>query len=104
MLDKPDLQRYRIAVDDAGSGADLARVVTKLQRAGYDVGGERYKRVPSGYPPDHPRAALLRRDGVYAGLEMALPAEAATAKFPSFCAGHFKKVTPLVDWLADAVG
>ncbi|TMK13805.1 MAG: DUF2461 domain-containing protein [Actinobacteria bacterium] len=104
MLDKHDLQRYREAVDDGGSGTDLARVVTKLERAGYDVGGERYKRVPSGYPPDHPRAALLRRDGVYAGLEMALPAEAATAKFPSFCAGHFKKVTPLVDWLADAVG
>jgi uncharacterized protein (TIGR02453 family) len=103
VLDKPDLQRYRGAVDDAGSGTDLTRVVTKLQRAGYDVGGERYKRVPSGYPPDHPRAALLRRDGVYAGRQMPLPAEAATAKFPSFCAGHFRKVTPLVDWLADAV-
>jgi len=104
VLDKPDLERYRAAVDDAGSGKELARVVTKLQRAGYHMGGERYKRVPGGYRPDHPRAALLRRDGVYAGRQMPLPPEAATAKFPSFCAGHFRKVTPLVDWLADAVG
>ena len=104
MLDKPDLQRYREAVDDAGSGTELARVVTKVERAGYDVGGEHYKRVPGGYPADHPRAALLRRDGVYAGREMPLPPEASTAKFPSFCAGHFRKVTPLVDWLADAFG
>jgi uncharacterized protein (TIGR02453 family) len=48
-LDKPDLERYREAVDDAGTGTDLARVVTKLERAGYGIGGERYKRVPSGY-------------------------------------------------------
>jgi hypothetical protein len=104
MLDKPDLQRYREAVDDADSGMDLRRVVTKLERAGYDIGGERYKRVPSGYPADHPRAGLLRRDGVYAGREMPLPPEAATSKFPSFCAGQFRKVTPLVDWLADVFG
>src|SRR5205809_854739 len=96
----PDTQ----AVHDGGSGTDLARVVTKLERAGYDVGGERYKRVPSGYPPDHPRAALLRRDGVYAGRDLPLPPEAATAKFPSFCAAQFRKVTPLVDWLADVFG
>jgi len=88
MLDKPD----------------LARVVTKLERAGYDIGGERYKRVPSGYPSDHPRAALLRRDGVYAGRDLPLPPEATTSKFPSFCAGQFRKVTPLVDWLADVFG
>jgi hypothetical protein len=104
MLDKPDLKRYREAVDDAGTGTDLARVVTKLERAGYDIGGERYKRVPSGYPSDHPRAALLRRDGVYAGRDLPLPPEAATSKFPSFCAGQFRKVTPLVDWLADVFG
>ena len=104
MLDKPDLKRYREAVDDAGTGTDLARVVTKLERAGYDIGGERYKRVPSGYPSDHPRAALLRRDGVYAGRDLPLPPEATTSKFPSFCAGQFRKVTPLVDWLADVFG
>jgi len=96
MLDKPDLH--------AGTGTDLARVVTKLERAGYDIGGERYKRVPSGYSSDHPRAALLRRDGVYAGRDLPLPPEATTSKFPSFCAGQFRKVTPLVDWLADVFG
>ena len=103
-LDKSDLQRYREAVDDAGTGTDLARVVTKLERARYDIGGERYKRVPSGYPPDHPRAALLRRDGVYAGRDVPLPPEATTSTFPSFCAAQFRKVTPLVDWLAGVFG
>src|SRR6476661_8078951 len=37
MLDKPDLERYRTAVDANPSGAELAKVVTKVERAGYDV-------------------------------------------------------------------
>jgi hypothetical protein len=35
---------------------------------------------------------------------MPLPPEATTSKFPSFCAAQFRKVTPLVDWLAGVFG
>jgi uncharacterized protein (TIGR02453 family) len=100
MLDKPELERYRKAVDARSSGAALGKTVTKVERAGYDLGGEHYKRVPAGFPPDHPREALLRHNGVYAGTEMKLPAEVRTARFPSFCAAHYKKMVPLVDWLS----
>jgi len=103
MLDKPDLERFRMAVDARGSGEALDREVTKLEKAGYDLGGEHYKRVPAGFPPDHPREALLRHNGVYAGTEMKLPAEARTARFPAFCAGHYKKLAPLMDWLSTNV-
>ena len=103
MLDKPDLERFRMAVDARGSGEALDREVTKLEKSGYDLGGEHYKRVPAGFPPDHPREALLRHNGVYAGTEMKLPAEARTARFPAFCAGHYKKLAPLMDWLSTNV-
>ena len=43
------------------------------------------------------------RTGVYAGTEMKLPAEARTARFPAFCAGHYKKLAPLMDWLSTNV-
>ena len=99
MLDKPDLERYRKAVDADRSGADLAKIVTKEARAGYDVGGEHYKRVPAGFAPDHPREALLRHAGIYVGTDMKVPAEAKTARFPAFCAAHYKKMAPLMDWL-----
>jgi uncharacterized protein (TIGR02453 family) len=104
MLDKPELERYRKAVDANRSGGELAKVVTKVERAGYDLGGEHYKRVPAGFIPDHPREALLRHAGVYVGTEMKVPAEARTAKFPSFCAAHYKKMAPLMDWLSANVG
>jgi uncharacterized protein (TIGR02453 family) len=103
MLDKPDLERYRKAVDAERSGAELAKIVTKEERAGYDVGGEHYKRVPAGFSPDHPREALLRHAGVYVGTDMKVPAEAKTARFPAFCAAHYKKMAPLMDWLSTNV-
>jgi uncharacterized protein (TIGR02453 family) len=100
MLDKPDLERYRKAVDADDSGVELAKIVIKEERAGYDVGGEHYKRVPAGFDADHPREALLRHGGIYVGTDMKVPAEAKTATFPSFCAGHYKKMAPLMDWLS----
>jgi uncharacterized protein (TIGR02453 family) len=100
MLDKPELERYRKAVDADPSGAELAKIVAKGERAGYDVGGEHYKRVPAGFAPDHPRAALLRHAGVTVGADMEIPAEARTAKFPAFCATQYKKMAPLVEWLS----
>ena len=100
MLDKPDLERYRKAVDAERSGAELAKIVTKEERAGYDVGGEHYKRVPAGFSPDHPREALLRHAGIYVGTDMKVPAEAKTARFPAFCAARYQKMAPLMDWLS----
>lgn len=100
MLDKPQLERYRAAVDAADSGGELAAIVKKQARAGYDLGGEHYKRVPAGFEADHPREALLRHAGVYVGTSMKVPGEARTARFPAFCAARYKKMAPLMDWLS----
>ena len=100
MLDKPELERYRTAVDGDRAGPELAKIVTKQERAGYDLGGEHYKRVPAGFAPDHPREALLRHAGVYVGTHMKVPPEAKTPTFPAFCAAHYKKMAPLIDWLS----
>jgi uncharacterized protein (TIGR02453 family) len=63
----PDqLTRYRDAV--AGKdGEKLARIVTALVKDGYQVTEPSFKRVPAGYPADHPRANLLRCKGLMAG-------------------------------------
>jgi len=103
MLDKPELERYRKAVDADGSGAELAKIVAKEERAGYGFGGEHYKRVPAGSDPEHPREVLLRHAGIYVGADMKVPSEAKTSKFPAFCATHYKRMAPVMDWLSTNV-
>jgi Conserved hypothetical protein (DUF2461) len=51
---------YRAAVASDASGPELVGIVTALQDDGFEIGGNRLKRAPRGYPADHPRADLLR--------------------------------------------
>src|SRR5262249_43874931 len=60
MFDPDKLARWRKAV--AGKpGEELQKLVDRLRQAGYEVGGhDDYKTVPRGFPPEHPRAELLK--------------------------------------------
>ena len=50
-------------------------------------------------PPE--RTDLLLHDGLYAGRETAVPPEVHTRELPAFCAGRYRELAPLVDWLAE---
>lgn len=99
---KDQLAAYRDAVVDGERGRALSKVLTKLDKGGYPVGGKHYKRVPRGFDPDHERAALLLHAGMFTMKEMKLPPETHSAKFVPYCAGHYKKVLPLFDWLTES--
>lgn len=100
-FERPVLERYREAVADSSRGAALRQAADEVARAGYDLGGRHYKRVPAGYEVPPEREELLLHDGLYAGRELAVPAETHTQEFPAFCAGHYRKLARLVDWLAE---
>jgi uncharacterized protein (TIGR02453 family) len=97
----PALARYRSAVLDEDKGAALAKIVAKLRKDGRDVGGESYKKVPRGVSQDHPRAALLKHGGLYAGWEGKHPAELFTPKIVDFVAKECARLAPIHRWLAD---
>jgi hypothetical protein len=96
---KETLARYREQLLDEERGVALADVVEELRRQGYVVGGESYKRTPRGIPADHPRAALLRRGGLFATLDLDHPSELATPGFVGFAFDHFARMAPLHLWL-----
>jgi hypothetical protein len=77
----------------------LASIVARLETAGYKMGGEQLKRVPSGWPQDHPRARLLRHKLVYVyrdfGLQPWLGSAAARARVVKV----FTAAEPLSAWL-----
>lgn len=99
LFDKPTLDRYRRAVADPKRGGTLAKVARKLERDGYELGGREYKRVPAGYDVVGERADLIRHAGLYAGMTLKPPRETHTGAFAEFCFGHYRRMTPLQEWL-----
>lgn len=97
------LARYRAKVAAQRTGAPLAEILSKLEKAGYSRAGEELKRVPAGLPQDHPRAHLLRHKRLYIyknfGLQPWLGSSAARK--------HVVKVwhdaNPLNEWFAKHV-
>lgn len=93
------LARWRRAVTGA-PGAALLAILARLRRAGHTVSDEYdYRRMPAGFAPDHPRAALLRKRGLACAFP-AIPAgllhEPALA---DWLVDHARTAAPLVIWL-----
>ena len=98
-FDAARLARWRKAV--AGKpGEELAKVVAKLRKAGYTVGGhDDLKKVPRGFDPDHPRAELLKMRGL-TGMLPAIPRGMLhQPKLADWLAQHGKALAPIVTWL-----
>jgi hypothetical protein len=88
--------RYRSAVAAAGSGRELAGLVRSLDADGHEIGGDVMKRIPRGYPADHPRAGLLRHRSLTAARE--LEAASVGDAEPVYLA--CERLRPLLGWLA----
>lgn len=74
MFDKEAVGRYREHV--AARGAPLAKAIAKAEKAGFKLAGESLKRVPSGFPPDHKYANLLKMKGLW--VEKTFPSSKVT--------------------------
>jgi uncharacterized protein (TIGR02453 family) len=100
----PDqLNRYRDAV--AGKdGEKLARLVAALVKDGYQVTEPSFKRVPTGYPSDHPRGDLLRCKGLMAGRKWKPGPWLHSIEAKDRVRQAIKDSKPLTGWLDTHVG
>ena len=99
MFPKPLLDRYRQAVVDKKSGAELKRAVKKVSDQGYAVNGKHYKKVPRGYDADHPNAEFLLYNGLTARVENNIPDEFFTGAIIDYAYSHYRNMLPLHRWL-----
>jgi len=65
--------------------------------------GESLKRVPQGFPDDHPLLDLLRRKDFAAGVELT-ERDALSPRFVDRCAEIYRTLVPTMKELARAVG
>ncbi|MCF8032466.1 MAG: DUF2461 domain-containing protein [Desulfarculaceae bacterium] len=98
-LPKEMLPTFRDAVASDKYGPAMVRAIAKVEKAGYAVGGAKYKRVPRGYDKDHPRAELLKYDSLWASLECKIPPEFYTSELPDWCLPHYQAMLPVHQWL-----
>lgn len=105
MMAPDQLERFRRAVDDEVTGPEIARLVGEAQRAGLTPGAIReLKTAPRGYPRDHPRIDLLRRQGLMVAREFGTPTWLHTRRVVSKVRAVFEQAAGVCAWLDTHVG
>jgi uncharacterized protein (TIGR02453 family) len=100
MPERDQLQRFRAAVADPKSGAELESIVATLRKGGYDVGAhEVLKTAPKGYPKDHPRIELLKHKGLVMSRSWPVGAWLGTRKAKDRVVTALQAARPLNSWL-----
>ncbi|MEQ7124279.1 DUF2461 family protein [Actinopolymorpha sp. B11F2] len=99
----PALTRYREAAAADGSGEELAEIAAVLDRTGYEFTGRLMTRPPRGYPPDHPRADLLRRRSAFAQLWLGAGAWVHTPEVVDRVRDALVPLLELTSWVVDHV-
>jgi uncharacterized protein (TIGR02453 family) len=104
-LARDQLARYRAAVADDRTGAELVRVATALRAAKADVTARgQLKTAPRGFAPDHPRIDLLRQDGLIGIWAHPPRAWLHTKQAADKVAAGWRRLAPLNEWLRAHVG
>ena len=97
---KPVLESYREAVANEKSGKRLVRIVDDIRALpGFEIKGEHYKRVPRGYDVAHPRAKLLKHDGLYISSPKNSTSVLKRPELVDTCYEHAVRIAPVHHWL-----
>lgn len=107
LLESDQLSRYRDAVVSASAGQELDEIRRDLAERKLDVGpGEfpLYKRVPAGYPADHPRADLLLWKGAIVIKQFDLGGWVHTPRLADRVRDVWGGAQPLLSWIDRHVG
>jgi uncharacterized protein (TIGR02453 family) len=103
-LESDQVSRYRRAVADDVQGARLQAEVDRLAALGFEIGGEKLKRVPPGHSADNKRLELLRHKSLHASRSWE-PAEWLHERTAlDEVRSAWREFTTLNSWLSDNVG
>jgi uncharacterized protein (TIGR02453 family) len=97
-----DAFRRRVADDPSEVRALVAEPSFKKTFGSLSTEGHALQRVPTGYPPDHPAADLLKLKDVIFGRRLS-DADASSPRLPDVIADSFAAAMPVMRYLA-AIG
>jgi uncharacterized protein (TIGR02453 family) len=94
----PEVRALRVAVDDDTTGPELAEILGRLEREGFELEGDETTRVPRGYPADHPRAELLTCRSLMVTRAFGTPRWMSSRRALDEVRTAWRAVRPLVEW------
>jgi uncharacterized protein (TIGR02453 family) len=94
------LETYRKTI--AGSaGDDLGKMIDGLKESGYRMSDPALKRVPAGFPDDHPYVELALHKGIAIWRDLEAPEAATRPEIAARCMAHFTELMPLWRFLKE---
>jgi uncharacterized protein (TIGR02453 family) len=99
-----DLARIRESIDHEATGKQLQRILAKLEKAGFEIGGEKLKTSPRGYDADHPRIELLRHKSLTAGKPYGFDKVIHSPSLVDAVRKDWRALRPLVEWVTVRLG
>ena len=101
-FDRDLLAAYRSRVAGDRAAGALSKVGAKVQRAGFPLQGESYKKLPKGVEPiSEERDRLMRHSALWCSTAEPLPDEFGSRAFIGYCAAIWRKMLPVHRWLVD---
>jgi uncharacterized protein (TIGR02453 family) len=95
------LAAVRQAIAHERTGPEVEKMLRKLERAGFEIGGDRLKTSPRGYDKDHPRIELLRHKSIIANRLIGFEPVIHTAELLDLVRKDWRATRPLVEWSAE---
>jgi uncharacterized protein (TIGR02453 family) len=93
------LSAIREAIVDDKRGRRLRRILSTLQKQGWELGGEALKTSPRGYDADHPRIDLLRHKSMTLGRSYGFEPVIHTAELLDMVRADWRAGRPFVEWV-----
>lgn len=94
---------YREALSDKTAGEQITNAIKKIRKAGYQIGGKHFKRLPKGFDEDFPHTELLLHNGLYCFTESSDLNLLNSKNVVEYCFKHYKNMLPFHSWLADVL-
>ncbi len=99
-----DLARVRTSIDSEATGKQLEKVLDKLRKGGFEIGGVTLKTTPRGYDADHPRIDLLRHKSLTVGRSYGFEPVIHTPELVDAIRKDWRATRPLIEWVAERLG
>lgn len=94
------LAAVRAAIDDERTGEELAKILKRLAKKEWEVGGDRLKTKPRGYDVDHPRIDLLRHRSLFVNRSLGFEPVIHSPELVDVVRASWRELRPLVEWIA----